>query len=210
MTILAFLLSVATVVLLHKKLVSKNPKKAHRICLTGANILFSIFFITFIAVINMVRDKADTYIDQHINSLEKKVDEIHPGALTEQMSPVDAKKILVKAFEKDQNHSVDEIAGNIAKTFMENYTLAVLKAIQSLERTNDNISVKEAILSVKEIALHETMPYFGLLNMALFFSYLVYIVIFVAFVRILNNAQNEGLFFGKDADRTPLEMTTKE
>ena len=147
----------------------------------------------------MVRDKADTYIDQHINSLEKKVDEIHPGALTEQMSPVDAKKILVKAFEKDQNHSVDEIAGNIAKTFMENYTLAVL-----------NISVKEAILSVKEIALHETMPYFGLLNMALFFSYLVYIVIFVAFVRILNNAQNEGLFFGKDADRTPLEMTTKE
>lgn len=210
MTILAFLLSVAAVILLHKKLVSKNPKKANRICLTGANILFSIFFVTFIAVINTVRDNANVYIDQHINSLEKKADEIYPGALTEQMSAAKAKKILVKAFEKDQSHSVDEVAGNIAKTFMENYTLAVLKAIQSLERTNDNLSVKDAILSVKEIALDETMPYFSLLNLALFFSYLVYIVIFIAFVRILNNAQNEGIVFGKDADKTPLGMTTKE
>ena len=50
MTILAFIISAATVILLHKELVSKNPSQTKRICITGVNILFSIFFVAFIAV----------------------------------------------------------------------------------------------------------------------------------------------------------------
>ena len=210
MTILAFIISAATVILLHKELVSKNPSQTKRICITGVNILFSIFFVAFIAVISMVRSEADAYIDQHIKNLEQETGKIYPGALDEQMSTVKVKEMLIAAFEKDQNHSVNAVAGNIAKTFMENYTLAVLKAIQSLERTSDRISIKHALVSVKETSLSEAMPYFSILEISLLFAYFVYVIISVAFTRMLNSPKGGNIPFGNNAEKNPSGTTTKE
>ena len=126
------------------------------------------------------------------------------------MSTVKVKEMLIAAFEKDQNHSVNAVAGNIAKTFMENYTLAVLKAIQSLERTSDRISIKHALVSVKETSLSEAMPYFSILEISLLFAYFVYVIISVAFTRMLNSPKGGNIPFGNKAEKNPSGTTTKE
>ncbi|WP_406538022.1 hypothetical protein [Fibrobacter sp.] len=206
MIILAFLLSVAIVFLLHKYFVSKNANFTTRICITGANILLSLIFIGLLIGVGVVQDKSNTFIDEQISNLEIKVNKIYPGILNEQMSTVQVKDMLVKSLTRNDEGSVEAVAGNIAKTFAEDFTSTALKAIQSLERTDDKLSVKDALVSIKEYTIANTMPYLGYVKLILFVVYIICMLLSLGFTKMLNSSNPKGIVFGEEASKTKIGM----
>jgi len=207
MTIVASILCIAIVAALHVTVVQKNPKLTNRVCITGANIILSLAFVVLLYAINTVQDEANSYIDSQIALLEQKVNEIYPDAMNKQMSTVEVKETLMKALEKNKDGTAEAVGENIAKTLVEDYTESALSAIQSLERTSDQLSVKDALVSIKEIALEKTMPYLRLLRNVLVAVYILAIIISVIFSFFLaKSGGNDGIVFGEEADQTHIGM----
>lgn len=207
MTIVASILCIAIVAALHVTVVQKNPKLTNRVCITGANIILSLAFVVLLYAINTVQDEANSYIDSQIALLEQKVNEIYPDAMNKQMSTVEVKETLMKALEKNKDGTAEAVGENIAKTLVEDYTESALNAIQSLERTSDQLSVKDALVSIKEIALEKTMPYLRLLRNVLIAVYIIALIISVIFSFFLaKSGGHDGIVFGEEADQTHIGM----
>ena len=207
MTIVASILCIAIVATLHVTVVQKNPKLTNRVCITGANIILSLAFVVLLYAINTVQDEANSYIDSQIALLEQKVNEIYPDAMNKQMSTVEVKETLMKALEKNKDGTAEAVGENIAKTLVEDYTESALSAIQSLERTSDQLSVKDALVSIKEIALEKTMPYLRLLRNVLVAVYILALIISVIFSFFLaKSGGSDGIVFGEEADQTHIGM----
>ena len=207
MTIVATVLCIAVVILLHVTVVQKNQKLTNRVCITGANIILSLAFVGLLFTINTVLDEANSYIDSQIELLGQKVDEIYPGALEKQMSTTEVKDLLIKALEKNKDGTAEAVGENIAKTLVEDYTEGALNAIQSLERTSDQLSVKDALVSIKEITLEKTMPYLRTIRGLLVIVYIIALLISVIFSYFLSKSGgNNGIVFGEEADQTHIGM----
>jgi len=197
MTILAFFFCVGVVVLLHIKVVSKNKKKANRIVITLTNILLSAIFFTYLVIMSTVQNNSRMFIEQHIDSLQKKVESSYPGLLDKPLGAAEIKPIMVTLVEKDRNHSVDAVNGNLAKIFMENYSLAILKSIQSLEKEEGETTVKAALLSMKTSAYDEALPVFTTLKLALFIGYMVFIILSATITLMLSSTKISRPIFKK-------------
>jgi len=209
MTIISFFLCIVVIVALHTTVVQKNKSLTNRVCLTGANILISLVFIVLVFIVNTIRDEANGFVDQQISQLEQKVNEIYPDAMNIEMSTVELKEMLVASLQKSTEGTLESTAENFTKTMLEDYTSGALEAIQALERKNGKLSVKDALVSIKEMALNEVLPYFSILIALLYLSYAFAIGISIIVAIVLAKPKSNGLVFGEEANKTALGMKTK-
>ena len=160
----------------------------------------------------IVKNHLNSFIDSGISQLESRVNEIYPGALEKQMSTEEIKNILEESLEKKDVDGIEALAENVIKTRIEKYTSITLRTINVLERENNKLSVKDALISIKELSINTISPYFKIIYILLFVLYFVFIIISIFITIHLSkdkNSTNEGIIFGEEADKTFIGMKTE-
>ncbi len=87
-----------------------------------------------------------------------------------------------------------------------------LKTINVLERDNNKLSVKDALLSIKELSVNSVSPYFKVVKVILFVLYLILALLSVLLTFYLSkdkDLKNDGIVFGEEADKTFIGMKTE-
>lgn len=199
-------------ILLNFLFVKKLENKTNRICMRVLNVLLSLVFIILFISVEIINRHLNSFIDLGIVQLEKKVDEIYPGVLQKQMNTEEIKNLLEKSLEKNEVNGVQALADNIIKTKIENYALVTLKTINVLERDNNKLSVKDALLSIKELSVNSVSPYFKVVKVILFVLYLILALLSVLLTFYLSkdkDLKNDAIVFGEEADKTFIGMKTE-
>lgn len=212
MIVLSVIIVFVISILLNFLFVKKLENKTNRICMRVLNVLLSFVFIILFISVEIINRHLNSFIDLGIIQLEKKVDEIYPGALQKQMNTEEIKNLLEKSLEKNEVNGVQALADNIIKTKIENYALVTLKTINVLERDNNKLSVKDALLSIKELSVNSVSPYFKVVKIILFVLYLILALLSVLLTFYLSkdkDLKNDGIVFGEEADKTFIGMKTE-
>lgn len=212
MIVLSVIIVFVISILLNFLFVKKLENKTNRICMRVLNVLLSLVFIILSISVEIINRHLNSFIDLGIVQLEKKVDEIYPGVLQKQMNTEEIKNLLEKSLEKNEVNGVQALADNIIKTKIENYALVTLKTINVLERDNNNLSVKDALLSIKELSVNSVSPYFKVVKVILFVLYLILALLSVLLTFYLSkdkDLKNDGIVFGEEADKTFIGMKTE-
>lgn len=208
MIVLSVIIVFVISILLNFLFVKKLENKTNRICMRVLNVVLSLVFIILFISVEIINRHLNSFIDLGIVQLEKKVDEIYPGALQKQMNTEEIKNLL----EKNEVNGVQALADNIIKTKIENYALVTLKTINVLERDNNKLSVKDALLSIKELSVNSVSPYFKVVKVILFVLYLILALLSVLLTFYLSkdkDLKNDRIVFGEEADKTFIGMKTE-
>ncbi len=206
--VIVFVVSILLNFLFGKKL----ENKTNRICMRVLNVILSFVFIILFISVDIMGKHLNSFINLGIAQLEKKVDEIYPGALEKQMSTEEIKKLLEKSLEKNYVNGVQTLADNIIKNKIEKYTLVTLKTINVLERDDNKLSVKDALVSIKELSVNSVSSYFKVVKVILFVLYLVLALLSILLTFYLSkdkDLENDGIVFGEEADKTFIGMETE-
>ena len=210
---IVFLILLAIIVALALNLVfaRKITNKTYKFFMELGNFILSLAFVILFIAIGFIKNNLDSMIDFEIAKLEKKVDAVYPGALQLQMNTEEIKKILEESLEKSQEGGIEELAENIVKGKIEKYTLTTLKTINKLERTENKLSVKDALVSIKELSLNTVLPYFWIAKVLLFIVYGLLIIVSIILSNFLKKEElsNKGIVFGEEADKTFIGMENK-
>lgn len=212
MIVLSVIIVFVISILLNFLFVKKLENKTNRICMRVLNVLLSLVFIILSISVEIINRHLNSFIDLGIVQLEKKVDEIYPGVLQKQMNTEEIKNLLEKSLEKNEVNGVQALADNIIKTKIENCALITLKTINVLERDNNKLSVKDALLSIKELSVNSVSPYFKVVKVILFVLYLILALLSVLLTFYLSkdkDLKNDGIVFGEEADKTFIGMKTE-
>ncbi|MDO5773732.1 MAG: hypothetical protein Q4P16_05450, partial [Spirochaetales bacterium] len=86
MIVLSVIIVFVISILLNFLFVKKLENKTNRICMRVLNVLLSFVFIILFISVEIINRHLNSFIDLGIIQLEKKVDEIYPGALQKQMN----------------------------------------------------------------------------------------------------------------------------
>ena len=211
MTIITILFAITVTLLLNIIFVRKIQNKTYKICMGSINFILSLAFIALFISIGIVKNHLNSFIDSGINQLELRVNEIYPGALEKQMSTEEIKDLLEQSLEKKDVDGIEALAENVIKTRIEKYTSITLKTINALERENNKLSVKDALISIKELSLDTVSPYYKIINILLFVLYIVLVIVSILITIYLSkdkDSTNEGIIFGEEADKTFIGMKT--
>ncbi|MFC2603689.1 MAG: hypothetical protein ACFNX0_07290 [Treponema sp.] len=176
------------------------------------NIILSLAFVILFTAVGIVKNHLNSFIDSGIKHLEIEVDEIYPGALEKQMSTQEIKNILEESLNKKEVDGIEALAENIIKARIQKYTSSALKTIKAVERQEDRLSVKDALISIKELSIETASPYFKILQIALFVLYVALIIISILLsIHFANDkdSENKGIVFGEEADKTHIGMKTE-
>lgn len=212
MTIITILFAITVTILLNLIFVRKIQNKTYKICMGSINFILSLAFIALFISIGIVKNHLNSFIDSGINQLELRVNEIYPGALEKQMSTEEIKDLLEQSLEKKDVDGIEALAENVIKTRIEKYTSITLKTINALERENNKLSVKDALISIKELSLDIVSPYYKIINILLFVLYIVLVIVSILITIYLSkdkDSTNEGIIFGEEADKTFIGMKTE-
>ncbi len=212
MTIITILFAITVTLLLNIIFVRKIQNKTYKICMGSINFILSLAFIALFISIGIVKNHLNSFIDSGINQLELRVNEIYPGALEKQMSTEEIKDLLEQSLEKKDVDGIEALAENVIKTRIEKYTSITLKTINALERENNKLSVKDALISIKELSLDTVSPYYKIINILLFVLYIVLVIVSILITIYLSkdkDSTNEGIIFGEEADKTFIGMKTE-
>ena len=212
MTIITILFAITVTLLLNLIIVRKIQNKTYKICMGSINFILSLAFIALFISIGIVKNHLNSFIDSGINQLELRVNEIYPGALEKQMSTEEIKDLLEQSLEKKDVDGIEALAENVIKTRIEKYTSITLKTINALERENNKLSVKDALISIKELSLDTVSPYYKIINILLFVLYIVLVIVSILITIYLSkdkDSTNEGIIFGEEADKTFIGMKTE-
>ena len=206
MIVLSVIIVFVISVLLNFIFTKKLENKTNRICMRVLNVVLSLVFVLLFIRVEI--------INRHlgIEQLEKRVDEIYPGALQKQMDTEEIKNLLEKSLEKKDVNGVQALADNIIKNKIEKYALVTLKTINILERDNNKLSVKDALVSIKELSVNSVSPYFKVVKVILFVLYLILALLSVLLTFYLSkdkDLKNDGVVFGEEADKTFIGMKTE-
>lgn len=211
MTIITILFAITVTLLLNIIFVRKIQNKTYKICMGSINFILPLAFIALFISIGIVKNHLNSFIDSGINQLELRVNEIYPGALEKQMSTEEIKDLLEQSLEKKDVDGIEALAENVIKTRIEKYTSITLKTINALERENNKLSVKDALISIKELSLDTVSPYYKIINILLFVLYIVLVIVSILITIYLSkdkDSTNEGIIFGEEADKTFIGMKT--
>lgn len=190
----------------------KIENKTYKICMGALNVILSLAFVILFTAVGIVKNHLNSFIDSGIKHLEIEVDEIYPGALEKQMSTQEIKNILEESLNKKEVDGIEALAENIIKARIQKYTSSALKTIKAVERQEDRLSVKDALISIKELSIETASPYFKILQIALFVLYVALIIISILLsIHFANvkDSENKGIVFGEEADRTHIGMKTE-
>lgn len=154
MTVFIILFAIVITLLLNLTFVRKIANKTYKICMGLINYIVSFAFIVLFICFGIVKNHLNSFIDSGISQLESRVNEIYPGALEKQMSTEEIKNILEESLEKKDVDGIEALAENVIKTRIEKYTSITLRTINVLERENNKLSVKDALISIKELSIN--------------------------------------------------------
>ncbi|MCR5252816.1 MAG: hypothetical protein K6C98_03760 [Treponema sp.] len=212
MTVFIILIALIIPIILHFVLVRKIQNKTYKVCMSTLNFLLSLIFIILLIAIGFVKNHLSSYIDMGISQLEQSVNEIYPNALEKQMSTEELKNLLEESLKKNESDGIEAIAENVIKSKIKKYTSTTLKTINALERENNKLSVKDALVSIKELSLNTINPYYKLAKVLLFVLYFLLIIVSILITIHLikdKDSFNEGIVFGEEADKTFIGMKTE-
>ena len=211
MIALVILFAILVTFFLNFAFAKKIQNKTYRFFMDAANVLLALIFVVLFVVTGTVQKNMNSFIDYEISQLEKNANEIYPGALDAQMNTAELKDLLEKSLKKNASGGLDAIAENIIKSKIEKYTESALKAINALERTEDKLSVKDALVSIKELSVKAVTPYFKIIKILLVVLYIILALISMLLSNYMKNedTQNKGIVFGEEADKTSLGMENK-
>lgn len=212
MTFIVIFTELAVALLLNFIFVKKIENKTYKIFMGTLNTILSLVFVMLFVVLGIVKNHLNSFIDAEINRLEREVNEIYPGALSKQMSTQEIKNILEKSLDKKEVKGIETLAENIIKTRIQKYTSATLKTFDALERENGKLSVKDALISIKELSINAASPYFRILKIAsvvFYFALMIISVLLSIYLANGKNSINEGIVFGEEADKTHIGMKTE-
>ena len=128
------------------------------------------------------------------------------------MSTEEIKNILEESLTKNDSGGIEAIAENIIKSRVKTFTSVTLKTINTLERDSNKLSVKDALISIKELSLNKISPFIKTANIILFALYFILLLISTCITIHLKNDKdgyNEGIIFGEEADKTFIGMKTE-
>lgn len=205
-------IALTVTLLLNFIFLKKIENKTYKICMGALNIILSLAFVILFTALGIVKNHLNSFIDSGIKHLEIEVDEIYPGALEKQMSTQEIKNILEESLNKKEVDGIEALAENIIKARIQKYTSSALKTIKAVERQEDRLSVKDALISIKELSIETASPYFKILQIALFVLYVALIIISILLsIHFANvkDSENKGIVFGEEADRTHIGMKTE-
>lgn len=206
------LIALTVTLLLNFIFLKKIENKTYKICMGALNVILSLAFVILFTAVGIVKNHLNSFIDSGIKHLEIEVDEIYPGALEKQMSTQEIKNILEESLNKKEVDGIEALAENIIKARIQKYTSSALKTIKAVERQEDRLSVKDALISIKELSIETASPYFKILQIALFVLYVALIIISILLsIHFANDkdSENKGIVFGEEADKTHIGMKTE-
>ena len=212
MTFFIIVIALIIPIILHLLFVKKIQNKTYKVCMNSINFLLSLVFIILFIALGFVKNHLNSYIDIGINQLEQRVNEIYPNALEKQMNTEELKNLLEESLRKNESGSIEAIAENIIKSKIKKYTSTTLKTINALERENNKLSVKDALISIKELSLNAINPYYKTAETLLFILYfLLNIISILITIHLIKDKDsiNEGIVFGEEADKTFIGMKTE-
>ena len=213
MTITIILFAIILTFILNLSLVRKIGNKTSRISMGVINIIACLVFMILVVLLGAIKNNLSSVIDEGIQKLENKVNEVYPGALEKQMSTEEIKEVLEESLEIDEVDGFEALAQNIIKSRIEKLTSVTLKTINALERENDRLSVKDALISIKEISVEAIIPYYKTVLIILSSLYFLFIIISILLSLHLakdSDGDNEGIVFGEEADKTVIGMKSKK
>lgn len=213
MTITIILFAIILTLILNLSLVRKIGNKTSRISMGVINIIACLVFMILVVLLGAIKNNLSSVIDEGIQKLENKVNEVYPGALEKQMSTEEIKEVLEESLEIDDVDGLEVLAQNIIKSRIEKLTSVTLKTINALERENDKLSVKDALISIKEISVEAIIPYYKTVLIILSSLYFLFIIISILLSLHLakdSDSDNEGIVFGEEADKTVIGMKSKK
>ena len=213
MTITIILFAIILTLILNLSLVRKIGNKTSRISMGVINIIACLVFMILVVLLGAIKNNLSSVIDEGIQKLENKVNEVYPGALEKQMSTEEIKEVLEESLEIDDVDGLEVLAQNIIKSRIEKLTSVTLKTINALERENDRLSVKDALISIKEISVEAIIPYYKTVLIILSSLYFLFIIISILLSLHLakdSDSDNEGIVFGEEADKTVIGMKSKK
>lgn len=199
-------------IILHLIFVKKIQNKTYKVCMNFLNCLLSLIFIALFIVFGFVRNHLNSYIDMGINQLEQRVNEIYPNALDKQMNTEELKNLLEESLRINESDGIEAIAENIIKSKIKKYTSTTLKTINALERENNKLSVKDALVSIKELSINTINPYYKTVEILVSILYfLLNIVSILITIHLIKDKDSisEGIVFGEEADKTFIGMKTE-
>lgn len=212
MTFFIIVIALIIPIILHLLFVKKIQNKTYKVCMNSINFLLSLVFIILFIALGFVKNHLNSYIDIGINQLEQRVNEVYPNALENQMNTEELKNLLEESLRKNESGGIEAIAENIIKSKIKKYTSTTLKTINALERENNKLSVKDALVSIKELSLNAINPYYKTAETLLFILYfLLNIISILITIHLIKDKDsiNEGIVFGEEADKAFIGMKTE-
>ncbi len=213
MTITIILFAIILTLILNLSFVLKIGNKTSIISMVVINIIACLVFMILVVLLGAIKNNLSSVIDEGIQKLENKVNEVYPGALEKQMSTEEIKEVLEESLEIDEVDGFEALAQNIIKSRIEKLTSVTLKTINALERENDRLSVKDALISIKEMSVEAIIPYYKTVLIILSSLYFLFIIISILLSLHLakdSDSDNEGIVFGEEADKTVIGMKSKK
>lgn len=211
MNIFIIVLAVLLTLLLNVLCLKKIENKTYKISIFLINIVLSfVFMILFIAA-GTVKNNLNFFIDLGINQIEKNLDETYPEVLEKQMNTENIKNLLEESLEKTEVNGIEALAENIIKSKIKKYTSTVLRTINALEVESGKLSVKDVLLSIKELSKNSVNLILKIVKIVLLVLYFTFC--FISFLWTLhlskNNEKNKGVVFGEHADKIFIGMKTE-
>lgn len=212
MNIFIIVLAVLLTLLLNVLCLKKIENKTYKISIFLINIVLSFVFVILFIAAGIVKNNLNSFIDLGINQIEKNLDETYPEVLEKQMNTENIKNLLEESLEKTEVNGIEALAENIIKSKMKKYTSTALRTINALEVESGKLSLKDVLLSIKELSINSVNLILKIVKIVLLVLYFTFC--FISFLWTLhlsknNNGKNKGVVFGEYADKTFIGMKTE-
>lgn len=190
--------------------VNKINNKTNRLTLYFCNIIFSVIFILLMLFCSFASKGINYLVDKQIEKLEQKVNEYFPNALTKEFDTTQIKTMLREVI-NTENSEIDLIQ-NIIYNSVTDFSTATLNIITTIDKNKNTISIKEAMINIKEVSLNKINPYINLIKNIIIIIYVLYLIIsFILSLVFLKNTtkQTSGIVFGEEAEKISIGMENK-
>ncbi|MBQ1197213.1 MAG: hypothetical protein IIX47_01240 [Spirochaetaceae bacterium] len=190
--------------------VNKINNKTNRLTLYFCNIIFSVIFILLMLFCSFASKGINYLVDKQIEKLEQKVNEYFPNALTKEFDTTQIKTMLREVI-NTENSEIDLIQ-NIIYNSVTDFSTATLNIITTIDKNKNTISIKEAMINIKEVSLNKINPYINLIKNIIIIIYVLYLIIsFILSLVFLKNTtkQTSGIVFGEEAEKISIGIENK-
>lgn len=195
--ILLIFFSIFITLILNILLVKKIKNKTNRLVLYFSNIIFSIIFILLLLICNFSSVGLNYLVDKQIERLELKVNEYYPNALIKQFDTTQIKTIFQEVLSAEKSET--DIIQNIIYDSISEISSSALNIISTVDNNKNSISIKDALINIKQLSLNRITPYITLIKNITIAFYVIYLIISIILSFIFmkdTEKESSGIVFG--------------